>query len=123
MQTLYNNNMSEQNWVDMAPGVRRRIIGDGDKMMQVEIHIAKGAGVPRHRHVHEQITHIIAGVLAFTLGDVTTTMQAGATLVIPSNEWHSVSAVEDVVAVDTFSPPREDFRSNAPLDPMIYGQR
>ena len=115
--------MSEQQWVDMAPGVRRRIVGDGEKMMQVEIHIAKGANVPRHRHIHEQLTHMVSGVLSFVLGEQTLTLNAGDTLVIPSNEWHSVTAVEDVIALDTFSPPREDFRSNAPLDPAIYGQR
>ncbi len=110
-------------WVDMAPGVRRRIIGDGVQMMQVQIHIAKGSAVPRHRHVHEQLTHIVAGTLDFVLAEVTHTLHAGDTLVIPSNEWHSVVAVEDVIAIDTFSPPREDFRSNGPLDPSIYGQR
>ena len=120
---VLKTNVRNEDWVDMAPGVRRRIVGDGVQMMQVEIHIAKGASVPRHRHVHEQVTHIVSGVLDFTLGDTTTTMQAGDTLVIPSNNWHSVQAVEDVVAIDTFSPPREDFRSNAPLDPSIYGQR
>ncbi len=110
-------------WVNMAPGVRRRIIGDGVQMMQVEIHIAKGSAVPRHRHVHEQITHMVAGRLDFVLGETTHTLRAGDTLVIPSNEWHSVMAIDDVIAIDTFSPPREDFRGNAPLDPSIYGQR
>lgn len=107
----------------MALGVRRRIVGDGVQMMQVEIHIATGSAVPRHRHVHEQITHMVSGTLDFALGETTLTLHAGDTLVIPSNIWHSVTAVDDVVAIDTFSPPREDFRSNAPLDPAIYGQK
>ena len=44
-----------KDWIQLAPGVRRKIAAVGEKMMQVIVWFEKGAKVPEHAHVHEQI--------------------------------------------------------------------
>jgi len=61
----------------------------GEQSMLARIILRKGAVVPRHSHVNEQITYILEGALRFTLDDSQVlTVRAGETLVIPSNVPH-----------------------------------
>jgi quercetin dioxygenase-like cupin family protein len=73
------------------------------------LQLAKGAIVPLHHHVHEQVTTLQSGVLRFELGGDEIVIRAGDVLRIPSGVPHSVETLEDSVAVDLFTPPREDW--------------
>ena len=82
----------------------------GEQSMLARIILRKGAVVPRHSHVNEQITYILEGALRFTLDDSQVlTVRAGETLVIPSNVPHQAEALEDTVDLDVFCPPRADW--------------
>ncbi len=104
------NNPTEWNWVTMAEGVQRQIQVDGEKLMIVKVHLAAGAELPSHSHPHEQATYVVSGRLRFTLGDQTMDLAAGQSIGIPSNVAHQVVATEDTIVLDSFSPPRDDFR-------------
>jgi len=106
----------------MFEGVRRRIVADGEHLMQILVEVRQGSVVVRHQHVHEQVSFVHAGRLRFDLGDRIIEAGPGETVFIPSNVPHAVTALEDSVAIDTFSPPRADFRSATPPDPSIYGR-
>jgi quercetin dioxygenase-like cupin family protein len=99
--------------VEMTPKIRRRLVS-GDKVMSVEFTLDKGAIIAEHKHPHEQITHIISGKIEFTVNGETRIMEAGEVLYIPSNLPHSAVALEDTINIEIFSPPREDFLTNAP---------
>jgi quercetin dioxygenase-like cupin family protein len=73
------------------------------------IHLVKGAVVPEHRHVSEQITFLQQGKLRFTLDGEVCVLEAGEMLEIPPNVPHSVEVIEESVAVDVFAPLREDW--------------
>ena len=91
--------------------IDRRII-TGDDMMIAHVYLQKGAVVPKHQHVNEQITYIVDGALRFRIGDDGTeeiVVAAGEVLHIPSNVWHEAEALEDTLDVDVFSPPRQDW--------------
>ena len=95
----------------MNEGTLRRIVADGESIMIVEIQFKPGGGVPLHHHPHEQVSTVVAGELDFVLGSQHIKLNAGDTLVIPSNVPHAAfTTVEGTIARDTFSPPREDFR-------------
>ncbi len=98
-------------WKPIAPGVERRVLQDGEQVMLVQAHFVKGALLPEHAHIHEQITFILSGELQFTMQGHTQILSAGASVHIPSNVPHSAIATEATVALDSFSPPREDFRA------------
>jgi quercetin dioxygenase-like cupin family protein len=96
--------------VEMLPGVVRRTLTEGERMMLVEVTLAQGAVVPPHTHPHEQIGYLASGRLLFEVGDERRELSAGDSWEVPSNVPHQVTALESSVAIDIFSPPREEYR-------------
>lgn len=97
-------------WVNMAPGIRRRVVGDGVTVMLVEIEFEAGAAGAIHHHPHEQFTYILSGAGTYTIAGETRAVRAGEAVHLPSNIEHGFSASEPTKLLDVFSPPREDFR-------------
>jgi quercetin dioxygenase-like cupin family protein len=108
--------VTHHRWTDMpvdqlSDTIGRRLI-TGQDMMLAHVYLKKGAIVPRHQHINEQITYILEGALRFHLGDDASEeviVRAGEVLCIPSNVWHQAEALEDTLDVDVFSPPRQDW--------------
>jgi quercetin dioxygenase-like cupin family protein len=94
----------------MNPLLVRQVI-HGDKITLARLELVKGCFVPEHAHANEQITVLQKGRLRFHLSGRELILDAGSVLHIPSNAPHDVLALEDSVAMDVFSPPREDWRS------------
>ena len=88
-----------------------RKLAVGQNSMIGRLRLAKGAVVPPHKHVSEQITLVITGAIQFTIGRNDITVGAGEVLVIPPNVVHSAVALEDTDDYDCFSPLREDWLS------------
>ena len=78
-------------------------------MTVARLDIRKGCSVPEHSHHNEQISMIERGSMRFVLGGVEKIVRAGEVLQIPPHVPHSAEALEDCIAVDLFSPPREDW--------------
>jgi unsaturated pyranuronate lyase len=95
--------------IEMLPGVTRRTLNSGDRTTLVEISIAKGATIPVHDHPHEQIGYVAKGTLRFQIGDEVRDLTTGDSYCIPGGVGHGVEALDDVVAVDIFSPVREEY--------------
>jgi quercetin dioxygenase-like cupin family protein len=104
---LYNWNAIEEE--KLNPLVSRRVIHT-ERMTVCRIFLKKGAVVPMHSHENEQITMLESGSLRFIFEGEERVMSAGDTLPIPPRAPHRVEALEDSVAVDLFSPVREDWR-------------
>ena len=73
------------------------------------LQLAKGSVVPIHHHIHEQVTTLQSGALRFQVAGEEFVLRAGGVLRIPPNAPHGVETLEDAVAVDLFTPPREDW--------------
>ena len=100
-------------WTDMEPEqmnplVTRQFVS-GVNIMLARIVLKKGAHVPLHSHMNEQVSHVVEGTLKFVLEGKEVTMRAGEILCIPPHVPHEVFALEDSVALDIFSPPRQDW--------------
>jgi quercetin dioxygenase-like cupin family protein len=78
-------------------------------MTIAHLHLTKGAVVPRHSHANEQVTVLERGRLRFVFDDESQIVEAGQMLQIAGDRPHAVEALEDSVALDLFSPPREDW--------------
>ncbi|GAO43290.1 cupin domain-containing protein [Flavihumibacter petaseus] len=72
--------------------------------------IRKGAVIPEHSHVNEQITYITEGELQMTIGGKTTVFGPGNVQVIPPNVPHSGLALTDCRVIDSWTPVREAYR-------------
>ncbi|AGB82839.1 cupin domain-containing protein [Serratia sp. FGI94] len=93
----------------LGDGVSRRILAHGGGMMAVEVHFLTGAVGPLHSHPHEQLTYVLSGRFAFTIGDETHQVSAGDTLYKRPHVVHGCVCLEAGVLLDTFTPQREDF--------------
>ncbi len=81
----------------------------GGQIMVARISFKKGSLVPEHSHYHEQVSHVLSGSLKFVVDGKEIIVQAGEMLILPPHVPHSAYAVEDSIAIDTFTPPREDW--------------
>ena len=100
-------------WVDIEPEPLNALITRqyvvGTNIMLARIVLKKGAHVPMHHHVHEQIRHVVEGTLNFIVDGREVAVRAGEILSIPPDVPHEVVALEDSVALDIFNPPRQDW--------------
>lgn len=95
--------------VEMFDGVTMRTLNHGERTSIHEIAIAAGAVVPMHTHPHEQIGYLVSGRVLFELGELKREISAGDSWIIPSEVPHEVTALEDSVALDIFSPKRDEY--------------
>lgn len=88
---------------------RRMVVGENEMLCWLEL--KPGCKVPEHRHIHEQISHVLKGRLRFKLGNQTVEVGPGEILLIPPNQPHSAEVIGDetVIDYDIFSPIRRDW--------------
>jgi quercetin dioxygenase-like cupin family protein len=92
----------------MNPLVSRQVV-HASTMTLARLRLRKGAVVPLHHHVNEQISMVDQGRLRFVISGEERIVQAGEMLTIPPEAPHMVEALEDSIAIDLFSPVREDW--------------
>jgi quercetin dioxygenase-like cupin family protein len=87
----------------------KRLTAYGGKLMTVQVHIPAEATAPAHSHPHEQVTYVVSGRVSYRIGDETKELGAGDSTYVPPDTEHEVTAKEDTLVVDVFTPQREDF--------------
>ena len=103
---LFNDDIP---WEEVAPGVKRQIMGYDDKIMLVKVVFDKGGIGQAHQHYHSQVTYVVSGAFELTVGDETKTLKGGDSFYIPPNALHGAVCLEEGMLIDVFSPYREDF--------------
>jgi quercetin dioxygenase-like cupin family protein len=107
--------IKKMNWdtvpVEPVTSEISRQVVTGENEMMARVLLKKGAIVPTHSHVSEQITYIQDGALRLWIGapEEEVTLGPGTFVVIPPNVPHRAEALEDTVDVDIFSPIRQDW--------------
>ena len=96
--------------VEMLPGIVRRQLTEGQATMLVELRMAAGSHVPAHTHPHEQTGYLAFGRFRFRLGDTWRELRAGDSWSVPGGVEHEVEVIEECIAIDVFSPPRDEYR-------------
>ena len=99
---------NELSWEKVTSDISRKIITGANEMI-AHVLLKKGAVVPEHSHVSEQITYILEGALKFQIAGEEIVVSAGQVMVIPSGVPHMAVALEDTLDVDIFSPIRQDW--------------
>jgi len=86
----------------------RKVIS-GEKITMAQIFLAKDGVVPTHAHENEQFSSVLTGAMRFEIDGKEIVLGPGEVLLIPSNVPHRVTALEDSLALDVFSPIRTDW--------------
>lgn len=92
----------------VIPGFVGRVC-HSDTMTFVLWDIARGAILPEHNHIHEQIAHVLEGEFEMMVGGKSALLRAGMVGMVPANARHSGRAVTDCRILDVFYPIREDY--------------
>ena len=104
-------NISKQPEQQVFEGVTIRTIY-GEKLMMSYVHLQPYSTVAEHSHLHEQMGMVLKGTFELTIDGESRTLKEGDTYLIPSNVKHSARAFDETaIALDIFSPPREDYKS------------
>ena len=106
MYFIEEDNMSKKS---IAPGVSIAVAG-GDRAQMSFVTLTPGSQVPMHDHPHEQMGVVLEGEFVMVIGGESRTIKTGDKYVIPGGIEHGVPEVKiKSVALDIFTPPREDY--------------
>jgi quercetin dioxygenase-like cupin family protein len=82
----------------------------GERIMVALMTFKKGQEVGSHSHPHEQAGYCTKGRFILTIDGESVEIGPDDSYVIPGGASHSYHILEDALAVEMFSPPREDYR-------------
>jgi unsaturated pyranuronate lyase len=99
--------------VEMLDGIHRRTMATTDEAMLCQFFLEANSLVPRHNHMNDQVGYVVSGQIEMTVGKEVRILNPGNTYAIPGGVYHSAKAILDSIVIDVFSPPREDYRTEA----------
>ena len=90
-------------------GIKLKTLVYGEKTLLTEFHLEQGSQLPAHAHPQEQTGYLIAGRIRLFIGDEVFEVEPGDSWCVLSNVEHRAEILADSVAVEVFSPVREDY--------------
>ena len=100
---------SEVGFQDILPGIRIKTLVHGEKTLMSKFLLRAGSELPLHSHPYEQTGYLLSGRLALRIGEDRREAAPGDSWCIPSGVAHRAEVLEDAVALEIFSPAREDY--------------
>jgi quercetin dioxygenase-like cupin family protein len=104
---FYKNNNS--GYKEILPGIQIKTLVYGDKTLMSEFHLAKDSNLPLHSHPQEQTGYLISGHMRLFMGEETLNLLPGDSWCVPGGIQHRAEIFADSVAIEVFSPVREDY--------------
>ena len=93
----------------VLPGIRRKTLCYGERTLMTEFLLERGSVLPMHSHSHEQTGYLVRGHLRLRIGAQEHEVGPADNWCIPAGVEHGAQILEDSVAVEVFSPVREDY--------------
>ena len=100
---------SERGYTVAIPGIEQKTLVYGERTLMTEFLLKKGSRLPLHSHPHEQTGYLVHGCIRLLIGPEKHDVMPGDSWCIPSDVEHGAEILEDSVAVEVFSPVREDY--------------
>lgn len=102
-------NISALEEKEVIDGYRGRAIHTGT-MTFMYWTVDKGAVMPEHMHMHEQVAHVLKGKFELSVDGQTELLEAGKVAVIPPFVIHGGRAITACELLDVFNPERGDYK-------------
>ena len=99
----------EDGFKQAMPGIQIKTLVYGDNTLLSQFKLDGGHTLPVHIHPHEQTGYLVSGRLKMTIGDEIFDVAPGDSWCVPGSTPHGAEVLEDAVAVEVFSPVREDY--------------
>jgi quercetin dioxygenase-like cupin family protein len=99
----------ESGYITVVPKICRKTLVYGEKTLMGEFTLEKRASLPLHTHPEEQTGYLVSGHMILTIGDDVHEVRPGDSWVISGNVKHHAKILENSVAIEVFSPRRDDY--------------
>lgn len=103
------NRKSANGYEFVVDGVHRKTLVYGKNTLLTEFLLEKGKTLPLHKHPQEQTGYLVSGKLILSIGTEQYEFDPGDSWMIPGDTEHSAQILENSVAIEVFSPVREDY--------------
>lgn len=100
---------SSNGYQEILSGIKIKNLCHGAKTHMVQFLLQSGCDLPIHSHPHEQTGYLVSGHMIITIDGKPHDVHPGDSWCIPANIAHGAKIVEDTIAVEVFSPVREDY--------------
>ena len=100
---------STNGYTEILSGIRIKTLCYGQSTLMAEFLLEKGALLPEHAHTNEQTGYLISGRIRLFMNDIPRDLAPGDSWNIAENVGHRAEILEDSVAIEVFSPVREDY--------------
>ncbi len=100
---------SKDGYKKALDGIEQKTLVHGAETLMVEFVLRKGAILPPHSHPHEQTGYLVKGKIRLAIGPDVHEVMPGDSWCIPGGMLHGAEIIEASVAVEVFSPVRQDY--------------
>jgi quercetin dioxygenase-like cupin family protein len=100
---------SDDGYRPVLPGIGLKTLVHGERTLFAEFRLSAGSALPSHTHPQEQTGYLVRGRMRLTIGDESFDARPGDSWCIGSGVTHSAQVLEDSLAIEVFSPVREDY--------------
>jgi len=101
--------VDESGYQQVLPGIRLKTLVYGENTLFSEFRMEANSILPTHSHYHEQTGYLVEGRIRLTIGQEKFEAGPGDSWCIPGNTGHSAEILEKSIAIEVFSPVREDY--------------
>ena len=100
---------SRNGYKEVISGISIKTLSYGENSLIVEFLLQKGASLPEHKHINEQTGYLVKGSIRLFIDGKSIVLHPGDSWTILSNVKHKAEIFEDSIAIEVFSPRREDY--------------
>jgi quercetin dioxygenase-like cupin family protein len=105
---------SDSGYTTPVTGIHMKTTVHGDKTLMAEFRLDRDTVLPMHSHPHEQTGYLVSGSMTLTIDGVEHRVEPGDSWTIPGGLPHGASIHEDSLAIEVFSPVREEYLPQQP---------
>jgi quercetin dioxygenase-like cupin family protein len=100
---------SPNGYHEILAGIKIKTINFGASMLMTEFLLQKDSILPEHSHLNEQSGYLVKGRIKLFINGIPKICKPGDSWCIAENVKHKAEIMEDSVAVEVFSPARDDY--------------
>ncbi len=100
---------ADSGYEEILPGIRVKTLCAGERTLLSEFRMQKGSRLPEHSHPHEQTGYLVKGRVRLASGGLVKEASPGDSWSISGGQSHSAEILEDSIAIEVFSPMREEY--------------
>ncbi len=100
---------NKKNYKNIFEGIDLKALTYGKKTLLSEFKIKKGAVLPNHSHPHEQTGYLVSGKMTLIINGEEFNAEPGDSWCIHGDIEHGAKVHEDSIAIEVFSPVREEY--------------